>query len=489
MRTSKAVKILIGVLAILLAAMIAIGYFYLRSQQDRTTFFSRTTLNGYVISGESPEQVLNELVSKYSAPRVVLREHGENALSGSLAEFGYTIDKEALAEKLNSLHEQQRTNILVLIDSLMNGNAFNTDIPFRFDEAVFNSKVCAASLKDPRRSSVDAVMKFDDEKSEYYIVPETYGNEFEDQDLQKLVKEGIDELVSRSVPGITLELDVPTEFYDLPEVTKDDITLNNTVNLYNQYTKSRVVYLFGETKVELGWDEIQKWVRVENGEAILNEELIYEYVERLAANYDTRYYDRTFHTSIGTDVFIAGDFNTYGYTIDQDAEFSQLLTDIQSNRTVEREPIYITMTYDGYATPVYYKRNGRDDLCGTYVEANLSMQHLWFYVDGGLVIESDFVSGCVAKGHETNTGVFPLPYKESPSVLSGQDGPNGYEVKVNYWMPFSDGQGLHDAKWRGSFGGQIYINNGSHGCINLPESVAAVIYNNIQAGMAIIVYK
>ncbi|MBQ6321253.1 MAG: L,D-transpeptidase [Lachnospiraceae bacterium] len=478
-----------AVLVFFLAVMIAIGYFYLRSQSNKNTFFSRTTLNGYVISGQSPEQVLTELVGKYSSPGVFLRENGETSISGTLKEFGYEIDQKALLESLNNLLNRQRTNVLVLIDSLMNGNAFNTDIPFRFDEKVFNNKVCAASLKEPRRSSVDAVMKFDDKKSEYYIVPETYGNEFNDRDLQQYVKEAVDELVSRSVPGINLELELPTEFYYLPAVTKDDINLNNTVNLLNQFSKTRVRYVFGDTKVELGWDEIQKWISVQDGEAVLNEVLIYEYVERLAANYDTRYYPRTFQTSIGTEVHIAGDFNTYGYTIDQDAEFSQLLMDIRSNTEIEREPIYITTTYDGYATPVYYKRNGRDDLYGTYVEVNLSMQHLWFYLEGSLVIESDFVSGCVVKGNETNTGVFPLAYKESPSVLSGQDGYNGYETKVNYWMPFSDGQGLHDAKWRSAFGGQIYITNGSHGCVNLPEYVAAVIYNNIQAGMAIVVYK
>ena len=54
-----------------------------------------------------------------------------------------------------------------------------------------------------------------------------------------------------------------------------------------------------------------------------------------------------------------------------------------------------------------YKRNGRDDLCGTYVEVNLSRQHLWFYVDGELIVESDFVSGLPTAERETATGAFP----------------------------------------------------------------------------------
>ena len=130
-----------------------------------------------------------------------------------------------------------------------------------------------------------------------------------------------------------------------------------------------------------------------------------------------------------------------------------------------------------------------DDLAGTYVEINLTAQHLWFYKGGELIVESDFVSGSVAKGTETQTGVFPLAYKESPSVLTGGNAENGWEQDVTYWMPFFDGQGLHDATWRGSFGGNIYQTNGSHGCVNLPFDAAKQIYDNIDAGVAIILYK
>ena len=50
---------------------------------------------------------------------------------------------------------------------------------------------------------------------------------------------------------------------------------------------------------------------------------------------------------------------------------------------------------------------------------------------------------------------------------------------MKYWMPFNGGIGLHDASWRSKFGGEIYKNSGSHGCVNLPRSVAETIYNNI----------
>ena len=55
-------------------------------------------------------------------------------------------------------------------------------------------------------------------------------------------------------------------------------------------------------------------------------------------------------------------------------------------------------------------------------------------------------------------------------------------------MPFNGGIGFHDASWRSSFGGRIYMTNGSHGCVNLPYAAAQTIYNNINTSMPIILY-
>ncbi len=55
-------------------------------------------------------------------------------------------------------------------------------------------------------------------------------------------------------------------------------------------------------------------------------------------------------------------------------------------------------------------------------------------------------------------------------------------------MPFNGNIGMHDATWRGSFGGSIYKTNGSHGCINLPRAAAKTIYENIEKGMPVLCY-
>ena len=106
------------------------------------------------------------------------------------------------------------------------------------------------------------------------------------------------------------------------------------------------------------------------------------------------------------------------------------------------------------------------------------------------MLESDFVSGNVSKGYATPTGVYPIQYKETDTYLKGQNGDGtSYRSHVDYWMPFNGGIGMHDATWRkGVFGGTIYKNNGSHGCINLPPEKAKAIFGIISKGTPVIVY-
>jgi len=80
--------------------------------------------------------------------------------------------------------------------------------------------------------------------------------------------------------------------------------------------------------------------------------------------------------------------------------------------------------------------------------------------------------------------VYSVFSMETDTYLEGVD----YRSYVNYFMPFNGGIGLHDASWRYSFGGDIYLYDGSHGCINMPYSAVKTIYDNIYCGYKVIVY-
>lgn len=121
---------------------------------------------------------------------------------------------------------------------------------------------------------------------------------------------------------------------------------------------------------------------------------------------------------------------------------------------------------------------------GTYIVVSIKKQKIWFYKKGKLVLKSNVVTG--RKG-VTNTpkGTYKIRGKSRSAYLVGDD----YVSFVNYWMLIDSGHqiGLHDATWRSSFGGSIYKYNGSHGCINLPMSVAKKIYKKAPIGTKVIV--
>ena len=50
--------------------------------------------------------------------------------------------------------------------------------------------------------------------------------------------------------------------------------------------------------------------------------------------------------------------------------------------------------------------HGKNDYGDSYVEINLTAQHMFLYKDGKLVIDSDFVSGNVSKNNATPTGAY-----------------------------------------------------------------------------------
>ena len=177
-------------------------------------------------------------------------------------------------------------------------------------------------------------------------------------------------------------------------------------------------------------------------------------------------------TSYGKTVTIKE--GNYGWRINQTKETAAILEIIRNGEQQTREPEYSQKAAS----------HGANDYGDTYVEINLTAQHLFFYKDGKLLVESDFVSGNESRGWATPAGAYPLTYKERNATLNGE----GYSTPVSYWMPFNGGIGMHDASWRSSFGGTIYKTNGSHGCINLPPSVAKTIYENISAGMPVLCY-
>ena len=225
---------------------------------------------------------------------------------------------------------------------------------------------------------------------------------------------------------------------------------------------------------------IATWVNGSQGLTVsVDAAKVADYVQGLRNKYDTPAGTQTWQSADGTTKSIK---TNYGWHIDQAKETEALIANIQSLQSVTREPVYASR-----AVQTEMPQWGK-----TFVEIDLSSQHVYYYQDGNCVWDSKCVTGTATDpDRATPTGVFALKYKQRDRVLRGrinpQTGKPSYESPVAYWMPFNGNIGLHDANWRSSFGGNIYLKSGSHGCINLPPKNAKTLYDLITPGTVIVV--
>ncbi|MCR4902345.1 MAG: L,D-transpeptidase [Butyrivibrio sp.] len=120
----------------------------------------------------------------------------------------------------------------------------------------------------------------------------------------------------------------------------------------------------------------------------------------------------------------------------------------------------------------------------TYVDVNITSQTMTYYQDSQAVLQSPIVTGNESEGRNTPTGVYEITNKVNGKYLTGPT----WHSWVDYWMPFNKSIGLHDATWRSEFGGTIYQNGGSHGCVNLPHDIASQLYAMVETGTVVVVH-
>lgn len=122
---------------------------------------------------------------------------------------------------------------------------------------------------------------------------------------------------------------------------------------------------------------------------------------------------------------------------------------------------------------------------GTYVEIDKTNQTLYYYENGVLSATTPVVTGNVSRGSITPSGIYSVRSKATDTYLNGAN----YSSFVHYWMAFiGNSYGIHDANWRKNFGGQIYLTNGSHGCVNIPPANMPGLYAKVKVGTPVVIY-
>lgn len=349
---------------------------------------------------------------------------------------------------------------------------YTVDAVLKYDEAALRALLENMAFVKNASPTSDAYITPYEEGKAFSIVPEVQGTEI---DMDKLMAAVKDALNSQTRLLKVENLDC----YKTIQVTADNADLNQMCANLNRYKDINITYVFGDQQEILPGLEAVKWIDGVSGSTVqVNQQKVAEYVKYLADKYDTYGKPHTFISTSGRQVSVNGD---YGWQINQAEEAVALTRMVQNGTNQTREPAY---------SRTAASRTG-NDFGTTYVEVDMGLQHIYMYENGTLIAEAPIVTGNVAKGWTTPEGLYTLYYKERDRVLRGPkraDGTYSYESPVSYWMPFNGGIGLHDASWRGKFGGEIYKNNGSHGCINIPPKTAAVIYEHVYKGIPILCF-
>ena len=344
---------------------------------------------------------------------------------------------------------------------------YKTDAPPFFEESALLEKIDALRgfQKDFMEEPADAYIADYVPGSGFALVAEEKGN--------RLNRDKTVEAIRAAVAGLEEQVDLEAAgCYEEPKVTTEDAALQDTYAKLQNYVNTAVTYTFGTEREVLDPDTVAGWIVRKGNRAELDPELVKEYVNALRRKHDTVFHKRKFMTSYGEEVTI--ELGDYGWWMDVGQEVEELIGQLERGESGERTPVY-RQTAASYESP---------DYGDSYVEINLTAQHLFLYQEGECVLESDFVSGNPSRGNDTPPGIYGITYKERDATLNGET----YSTPVNFWMPFNNNVGMHDATWRTEFGSNIYMTNGSHGCINLPYEIAQEIYGYVEKNTPVICY-
>ena len=455
--TRKTIYICIAVVVVLMALYVAAAYVIFSSR-----FIPGTVIDGIncgLITEAEAQTLLENVVTDYRLQITDGKDIAEYITSGDIEMKG------SFEDELNQALSGQ--NRLTWGIGLFKKTDVATEPVVEFNPEMLNNKIGELTLVSGEQvtDSVNAYLKLND-ANRYEVVPEVYGTRLDREEFTGRVTEAIKALE----PVIDLSKE---DYYIKPTVYSDNEAMLAAMENANKWLGSVITYTFGSSQEVVDDSVIKDWIVIGNDfSAFFDRDKVKEFVRGLSRKYDTFGDTRTIKTTYGFDVSVIG--GNYGYRINREAEIDGLVTDIKAGETKARTPVYYQegASYDGL------------DIGNTYVEIDLTGQHLFLYQDNSLILQTEIVSGQPSKGATPN-GTYRITYCERDAILRGED----YETPVSYWMPFNGDIGLHDAIWQPKFGGDWYVKHGSHGCINLPLSVAAQIYSYAYKGMPVVCYR
>lgn len=459
-----ALVLLCGML-VLLSGFLVLGMYY------RNNFPVNTWINGVYCTGKTIEQVNGELVAQTEVSDVVITDAAgkEWRIASDDLELcpDYRLALKAYMRKNATvfwMYNMQEPAIVSLEPTQYSWNAEKLEEQFRTFGFVQEEGIREAGC----------FIRFD-EAVGYYL--------YDGNKLRLNIAKTLD-CIKACLSGGELSIDLVSEscYKDMEDDT-EDVRQRALWSQLQDYFDCRLTYDMGAEQIPftpailssfLKADEGRNLLLDASGQIVIDKVQVEQWVEELAAQYNTCGTEREFLSSRGDVIRVK--YSTYGTELDTKAEKKYLVEALSAKRTEQENhiPAYIQ---EGFA-------RGLDDIGDTYIEVDMTEQHMYYYVDGELRLDTDVVTGDTSKRRGTPEGINFVYNKQRNRVLRGAN----YATPVKYWMPVKGSVGIHDADWRREFGGEIYKKNGSHGCVNTPPEVMAELYDMVEVGTPVVMF-
>ncbi|MDD3415605.1 MAG: L,D-transpeptidase family protein [Lachnospiraceae bacterium] len=460
-RNKNILRILISLLLIILAYL-GMGIYY------KDTFSFGTWINGKYGTGQTVEAMNTLLMEQENEYQCKIIE------PDGTVEILYGNDFQYQKDYKNSLnHMMSEQNPFLWGADFLSDHQKQIDGTGSYQKEQAINKIKELSIYQQASKQKSPTVSIVMGEDGYELIDETQ-NAIDPEKLVNIILEAMNQ--SKSV--VNLSDKDSYKSYLISEQMEETKALFDKVEAAQS---TKITYITDDNSLTIGRKEIAQFLQVDEkgafildelGDLTISENKVEQYADKIGDTFDTLGKDREFKSSNGKSVSVNN--GTYGYLVDREAEKSQIISSVLFHINQERAPFFMPSELD----------IGTGEIGDTYIEVDMSNQMLYYYCDGMLYLKSDVVTGAVNRGRGTPEKICYIYMKQKNRTLKGAN----YSAFVNYWMPVYGNIGLHDANWRKKFGGDIYKDGGSHGCINLPKETAEKIFDKVTIGTPVIMY-
>ena len=448
---------------ILIAAVAGLGAAYLYGASVyRTRFYPNTTINGVDVSKMTAEEARAAVLPHAETYELTIIEKDGAQEVLSAEELGWNPDDNGRFDQIISAQDPEHWYL-----HIREPHSYEEEIIASVDTVLADQAIAGLTcLTDYVRPADAQLVKLADG---------TYEAREEIEGSKLWEEKATDAIFSALETGAeSVDLTNP-DCYQHPEVTLAGSSITERAETWNRLLTAEISVQFGNGTETVSGGLLKQYITDDGQSVSFSEGWIVPMVVCWAEKYNTYGAARGFTTHAGNRIVLP-EGGTYGRYLDVSGTAEAVREAISEGGTREIEAVWLRKG-----------SSSTDDFGEVFIEVSLSEQKLWLHRSGAIVYETDIVSGLPVSGRETETGLMTIEACESDAVADPVE-TGGTEAVIQHKLLLSKGIYISDASWRSEFGGNVYLENGTHGSIAVPENAMQQIAEAASEGIAVIIY-